>query len=154
MPYTTFNEIVDYVVLPPQYVVEAGQKYVDAQIRLIQGSIDARLKRLWAVPFSPVPDVVKGWIAAIIAPKLLERRQIDPTDLQFQALLADAKLAQEQIDAAASDEDNPYDFPPAENVEQNSPVVGVSQYDPTTWTRVQADRARDERCTRKGTTRG
>jgi hypothetical protein len=151
-----YSLLADMLTIPPQYLAGAGEKYVNTQCMLIQTSIEDRLRAKYLVPFpKPYPVTVQGWIARIIAPKILERRGIDPTDMIYQRLVADAQLAQQEIDTAASSTSNPFDLPTAPSSESRQGVTSYTQHDPATWTRVQADRARTERCSpkRSGTIR-
>lgn len=145
--YTDFTELSLLLTVQPSKMAEAGAEYVNHQVWMVQGMINDMLRHKYFVPYTtpgPVPPRVKFWIARIVTPKVVERTQLDPTDVMYLRFVEDAKLAWEEIKAEAASDVNSLPLPVAAN-NTAAIVTGYSQYDPKTWYRVQGERARDER---------
>ncbi|MGV1035314.1 MAG: hypothetical protein ACOYBP_08905 [Microbacteriaceae bacterium] len=151
--YTDFSELSLLLVVQPVKMGEAGAEFVNHQVWMIQSMINDILGAKYLTPFAPVPSTVKFWIARIISPKIIERIGVDPTEAMYLRFVEDAKLAWEEIRAEASSEDINLPLPPiGETTSTSGLAAGYTQYDPKTWYRVQADRARDERDRGRGGT--
>lgn len=119
--------------------------FVESRLVIETSRINAQLRKRYAVPFAePVPEIVLGWLAALVTPKIYERRGWDPSDAQAQSILADAELARTELQQAADAADGLFDLPllqtsTATGISRGGPL-GYSEASPYTW----IDRQRDE----------
>lgn len=111
--------------------------------------INARLQKRYAVPFaSPVPEIVLGWLTAMVTPKAYQKRGWNPSDAQSKDVLDDLKEALDQLKEAADSEVGLFELPVLEtnlasNVSKGGPL-GYSETSPYVWTDLQACAAREE----------
>lgn len=121
--------------------------FVESRLVIETSRINSQLRKRYAAPFAaPVPEIVLGWLAAIVTPKLYERRGWDPADAQAVALLADAELARTELQQAADSVEGLFDLP----LRQDSTSTGIArggprgyaEASPYEWTDVQRDRVR------------
>lgn len=86
MPYTTYadldNEIVDLLELVPEG--KDADTYVAAKIAIAESEIDGRLGSLYAVPFDPVPSLIK-----VIALELTCYRILRPNHVKEDPAVSD-----------------------------------------------------------------
>jgi hypothetical protein len=93
--------------LPPEDVdlVEGaipGSGYVSNRLAVRSARIDSQLRKRYAVPFeAPVPDVVKGWLAALVDVDVFNRRGRNPQDQTIDQLVAERDTALAEIKEAA-----------------------------------------------------
>jgi hypothetical protein len=129
--------------------VEASKTgYVESLLAEWQSRMDSVLRKRYAVPFvTPVPEVVKGWLARLVTPFVYRRRGVNPSDSQIEDIKEDAKAAWDEIMQAANSETGLYDLPLAEN-QQSSAVVyggplGYAEVSPWRWTEIQREETED-----------
>lgn len=115
----TFTTLTEMPVGDVQSVVDAAPGYIEARIALEQSRMNARLRKRYSVPFNQnggaVPDVVQGWLTAIVTPAVYRKRGVQPaTEDQVKRLdeLADAAIA--EITEAANSQTGLFDLPLAE----------------------------------------
>lgn len=101
--------------------------WVLARLTIESASIDARLRKRYAAPFSaPVSDVVLGWLTAIVTEQAFRKRGIDPNDPQAAEYVADAKRARDEVLEAANSESGLFDLP----LRQDTTESGISKGEP------------------------
>ena len=152
MSYLDLAEYKNYSVLPSVDIddVETIQSgWIDRKLQAISRSVDARLRKRYAVPFSsPYPDAVCDWVARIMDPLLLKKRGVDATDEQFVSIDEDAKAAKEEIKEAANAEEGLFDLPALDTADSSAiskggPLV-YSETSPYVWTDIEEETGRDE----------
>jgi len=150
--YLDLAEYKKYSVLPAVDIsdvetIQAG--WVDRKLRAISRSIDARLRKRYAVPFSyPYPDAICDWVARIMDPQLLKKRGVDATDEQFISIAEDAKAALEEIKEAANAEEGLFDLPVDDTADGSAITKGgplaYSETSPYVWLDVEEETGRAE----------
>lgn len=114
--------------------------------RLIVGTsrINGRMRKRYAAPFqSPVPEIVLGWLVAIVTVEAYQKRGWDPSDAQSKQIVDEAGRAFEELKEAADGDEGLFDLPlrqdtTADGIARGGPL-GYSEQDPYTWTRRQAE---------------
>jgi hypothetical protein len=125
----------------------AWQTFVDSQLVIESSRINARLRKRYLVPFAdPCPEIVAGWLAAVVTPKLYERRGWDPSDAQAQSILADAERVLDEQKEAADSEEGLFDLPLRQDSSTSALGVvggpfGYSENSPYVWSDAQRDAA-------------
>lgn len=120
--------------------------YLEAILRGELANIEGRLRKRYATPFNPTPEIVVAWQSRLATPKAYLARGYSPNDQTMEQLLDDRKLALEEIKEAADAEEGLYDLPlkPDEDttaISKGAPL-GYSESSPYDWTDVQADAIR------------
>jgi hypothetical protein len=121
--------------------------FVTARITVGCSEINSRLRKRYAVPFAlPAPEVICGWLTAIVTPDLYFRRGWDPASEQGLAILAEAARAREEMKEAADSNEGLFDLPTREDltasaITQGTPMV-YSEASPYSWTDVQSETLR------------
>lgn len=158
-PYLTVAEFKARTVMPSVAVDEVeviSPGFVLARLTIESAGIDSRLRKRYAAPFAaPVPDVVLGWLVAVVTEQAYRKRGIDPTDEMAETYLEDAKRARDEILEAANSDEGLFDLP----LRQDTTETGISQGGPYGYSEaspyVQADLQRDagwaEDLNRRGT---
>lgn len=122
--------------------------FVESRLKIETSRINGQLRKRYAAPFEdPVPEVVLGWLAALVVPSLYRKRGWDPSDQQSADVLADAQTARDEIAEAADAEGGKFDLPlradtTATGIARGGPRA-YSEASPYDWLDVQAGR-----CTR------
>jgi hypothetical protein len=122
--------------------------YVAARIELHGSKIDARLAKRYATPFAtPVPPIVLGWVEALVTYDAYKKRGFNPSAMQDQTILDDAKTALEEIKEAADAKDGLFDLPlradlPGQSgIDRGGPIC-YSESSPYEWTDRQREAIR------------
>lgn len=148
----TLDQFKDRTTLPDTYVDEmenARPGWMAAQINLVTAWVNARLCKRYAVPFvDPAPEIVLGWVTALVTMRVWSRRGYDPNSPDMVEVLADLKLAKDEIKEAADSEVGLFELP----LRSDTDVVGVTkggpwsytEASPYVWTSRQACTGRDE----------
>lgn len=107
-------------------------------------SINARLRKRYAVPFSsPVPECVLSWLTDLVTLDAFQLRGFNPSSMQDQLVVEDAKKANEEIKEAAESELGLFDLP----LRQDTTASGITkpapfsyaEASPYAWITVQAE---------------
>ena len=118
--YLDLDGFKELTVLPALFVdeVETAQSgWVDAQLDYWSRWIDSRLRKRYASPFAahdatpPTPLAVQGWLARLVSLRLMLRRGVDSSDLQFEVIHADYLEAKAEIQEAADAVEGLFDLP-------------------------------------------
>lgn len=118
--------------------------FLAKQILIVTSEIYAQLAKRYATPFNPIPEIVVGWGLAKVTVIAYKKRGVDPESSNFKSLLADAELADAQIQKAADAVDGLYELPLLESAATATDAVtkglpqSSAQSDPYSWTDVQA----------------
>lgn len=123
--------------------------WIDAQLEYYSRWIDARLRKRYAVPFPlPAPEAVREWLNRIVTVRAFLRRGVDPTDLQFQAIVADRDDALTDIKEAADSVTGLFELPLLDTGDDSDVTKGgpfaYSEQSPYVWTDLQRTSATDE----------
>jgi hypothetical protein len=151
MAIITYNELADYCELPIEYLAAAGPAFCEAQLRIKEAGIYNRLGPRYDTPFdiATLSDLamatLKGWEAALIAPSVLVRRGVDPTDSISARIYAAAQVADDQIAATQVAAKGAFDLPLRESTKRKAVIVGRSDQNPHTWIERQGALASRER---------
>lgn len=118
--------------------------FVESRLIIETSRINSKLRKRYAAPFeSPVPEIVLGWLAAIVTPSLYKRRGWDPSEAQAEDLKADHDKAIEEITEAANSEDGLFDLPLRQDttddgISKGGPL-GYAEASPYDWMDRQAE---------------
>lgn len=144
--FPAWQELADYCSLQPEWLLAAGQRFVEAQCAIFESKLHDQLRNRYAVPFLHPNATAKGWIAAQVAFEVLRKRGVDPTDVMYGEYRDAAQLARDEITAAANSDTGLFELPLLVSV---TPVArgfrGISDADPAAWKRRQGVRAAEER---------
>lgn len=144
--FPAWQELADYCSLQPEKLLAAGQRFVEAQVRIFESKLHDQLRNRYAVPFKNPNDTVKGWIAVQVTVEVRKKIGVDPNDVMFIEDKEAAKLARDEITAAANSDTGLFELPLLVSV---TPVArgfrGISDADPAAWKRRQGERAQFER---------
>ncbi len=112
--YVSVAEFQARSIVPPELIAWVNNRnatWLDAQLTMISGYLDGRLRKRYVVPLQSVPETVKLWVTSIVTRRLYEFRGVDPTDAQFASIKAEADRAMLEIKEAADAEEGLYDLP-------------------------------------------
>ena len=150
--YLTTTEFALYSTVPVEYLSAldtVAPGWLAQQLETWSRQIDARLSKRYATPFAaPYPEVVKAWLARIVAVRVYLRRGVDATDMQFAEMQADGTRALDEIKEAADSNTGLYDLPlvqgsASSGVSRGGPF-GYSEQSPHVWMDGQARTGRYE----------
>lgn len=131
--YLTIAELKTRTVVPGAFIdsVEAEVPgWVDMSLEQMTHWIDSKLRKRYAAPFTaPYPPMVLAWLAKLVAPEIMLRRGVDPTDRQFEAIAEAAALAKAEITEAADGNGGLYDLP----LNTASSATGISRGSPMSY---------------------
>jgi hypothetical protein len=120
MAYLSLEEFKAIAVIPRLWIeaielVEPG--FTLQQLDYWSDWIDTRLRKRYDVPFgTPVPNMIKGWLARIVTVRVMLRRGVDPTDEQFTELKRDDSDARAELAEAADSDAGLFDLPLREDM--------------------------------------
>lgn len=118
--------------------------FVGSCLKIETSKINARLRKRYETPFAtPYPEIVRGWLVALVTPLLYRRRGVDSSDEQIVAVDAAAKAALDEMKEAADAVDGLFDLPLKQDdtssaISKGGPL-GYSEASPYTWTDVQRE---------------
>jgi phage gp36-like protein len=150
--YLTPAEFALYSTVPVEHtdaLETVAPGWLAQQLETWSRQIDARLSKRYATPFTaPYPEVVKAWLARIVAVRVYLRRGVDATDLQFAEIQADGTRAFDEIKEAADSNVGLYDLPSVQGSTSSGVVrggpFGYSEQSPYVWADGQARAGRSE----------
>lgn len=144
--FPAWQELADYCSLPPEWLLAAGQHFVEVQCEIFESKLHDQLRNRYAVPFTAPNATAKGWIAVQVAFEVLRKRGVDPTDVMYGEYRDAAALARAEISAAADSDTGLFELPLLVSV---TPAArgfrGMSDADPGAWKRRQGARALEQR---------
>lgn len=144
--FPAWQDLADYCALPPEWLLEAGQRFVEAHCEIFESKLHDQLRNRYAVPFAHPNATVKGWIAAQVAFEVLRKRGTDPNDAMYPEYRDAAALARAEITAAADSDTGLFELP---LLVSETPVArgfrGMSDADPAAWKRRQGGLATEQR---------
>lgn len=162
--YLDIDGLKGLLIIPSSYVddaeaLEAG--WVQRQLDHWSRWIDTRLRKRYVSPFAafdadpPTPPAIQGWLARILAVRVMMKCGVSPNDEQFQLVLDDYKEAKEEVTEAADAEKGLFDLP----LIADSDATGVarmetraySEQSPYVGLDAQAETAHNEDGSRGGT---
>ncbi len=151
-PYLTFDDFKALSLMPSEdldAVEQASPGWIAAQLEYWSAQIDSRLRKRYAAPFSsPYPIAVRGWLARIVTIRCYLRRGVDPSDLQFAEIKADADTAVAEIKEASDSVTGLFDLPLREDTTSTGATKGgpfvYSEASPYAWMDAQASTGRSE----------
>lgn len=92
--------------------------WLDNQLGYWARWIDTRLRKRYASPFAAhdaapdsTPTSIQGWLSRIVTVRVMLKRGVDPDDLQYVTIAADAESAMAEVLEAANSEDGWFDIP-------------------------------------------
>jgi hypothetical protein len=142
------QEVIDFrsrSIMPERDVDDLWRRRRGLLEALLQGAladITARLRKRYATPFDPRPDVVVNWQIKIVTPEAYRARGYNPQDPTMEQAEKDRDRSYEQIKEAADSVDGLYDLPLKEDVDVSGITkggpLGYSEASPYAWTDAQA----------------
>lgn len=121
--------------------------FIAQRLEIGTSRINGRLRKRYAAPFaSPVPEIVLGWLDAVVTLEAYIARGWNPSDEQSKQISDAAAQAFADLKEAADSEIGLFDLPlredtTAEGISRGGPL-GYSESDPYTWTDLQREAAR------------
>lgn len=138
-------QLVDGTFMSDGADIASWRLFVEQRLVVRTSEINARLRKRYAVPFEDqrVPEVIRGWLAALVLPDLYEARGWDDSDAFAQSMRENATAAREAMKEAADSDVGLYDLPLAQDdtasaISKGGPL-GYSEQSPYTWSDVQRD---------------
>ncbi len=146
------------------YVETDSPGFVDMRILIRTSYINARLRKRYGnngtnstLPFTaPIPEVVLGWLTALVTLDVLRKRGINPNDPQAEMYKTDFDTAMAEIKEAADSKDGLFDLPTGtpdpedgESSVTTGGPLGYAEASPYAWTNIMARQGRaDDRSNR------
>lgn len=149
-PYLDVNAFKTRTVMSPEDVELLEEKapgFLLSRLKIGTSRITAKLRKRYDAPFaSPVPEVVLGWLTAMVTPDGYRKRGWNPSDEQAAQVEQDRKDALAEIDQAADSVEGLYDLPlradtTATGITRGGPLV-YSEPSPYDWTDRQREAIR------------
>jgi phage gp36-like protein len=114
LQYVGPDNFADMTIAVPEvlsWVNERRPTWLLQQLESVSRYVDSRLRKRYAVPFDPAPEIVKIWVVAIVTLRLYLFRGIAPTDALAQAAKADADRAYLELAEAADAAEGLFELP-------------------------------------------
>ncbi len=95
------------------YVEADSPGFTEARIAIQTDWLHQRLRKRYgkSLPFGvPVPEIVLGWLTALVSLDVMRKRGINPQDPAAEMLAADVLTAKEEIKEAADSKDGLFDL--------------------------------------------
>jgi len=118
--YLDLNGFRDLTIIPTTFVddvEDVSPGWIQITLDYWARWIDSRLRKRYLTPFAafgdtpPTPNGVQGWLARIVTIKVMIKRGVDPSDLQFELIREDYERALSEIQEASNGEDGLFDLP-------------------------------------------
>lgn len=163
--YLTLAEFRAMARLPAEYIdaVElAASGYTGLQLQLETAYIDSILAKRYLTPFLTnglpnAPLVVRRWLVDLVTLQVWLKRGLDATQQDAEIYLESARLAKEELQAAANAQDGLYELPlRADNQNLGTAKPRVHSYHETSpflRARLQRCQGREEERQGRGTRR-
>lgn len=169
VPYLTFASFKVRTLMPAPEVDnldEVNPGFIDARIAIQTSWINGRLRKRYGnngvnatLPFGqgqPVPDVVLGWLTALVTYDAYRARGFNPQDPLGELIRADYDAAKAEVKEAADSKDGLFDLPASTEETDSSVTTGgpqaYSETSPYVWTNIEAavGKAQDAAYTGRG----
>lgn len=145
-------------IMPAEDVTDLQTRYpgyLDSRLTIGTSLINARLQKRYAVPFGTtstpptgVPEIVLGWLTALVTVDAYKKRGWNPSDAQSAEVLADRQEALDQIKEASDSETGLFELPLSESNLTSAATKQVpafySETSPYRWTTLQRQNAEPE----------
>ena len=145
--YLTYQQFRGLAVIPSGFVDDVEKTspgWVDTQLEYWARWLDSRLRKRYATPFAaqdatpPTPATVQGWLARIVTVRVWLKRGVDPDDLQYATIAADADAAFAEVLEAANSDEGWFDLPLRVDANGSAITQGnprsYSEQSPYVWT--------------------
>ena len=163
--YLDIAKFKGLTLIPPGQVDDIEKVtpgWLDNQLGYWARWIDTRLRKRYASPFpahDAVPDStptsVQGWLARIVTVRVMLKRGVDPDDLQYVTIAADAEAAQAEVLEAANSDEGWFDIPLRTSEDGSAISRGnprsYTEQSPYVWTDEQEAVGRNEDSSGRGT---
>lgn len=130
MAYLTFDQWRDRSVArkaEADALNTSAPEFFGAKLAYWTAWIDGRLRKRYAAPFqSPVPEIVLGWLEALVTLDFYLRRGFNPESKQDQLIEKRATDAKAEVLEAANSDTGLFDLP----IRQDSTATGISKGEP------------------------
>jgi hypothetical protein len=142
--YLDINGLKARAIMPSAEIDALGSTYVTSRLTIGCSEINSILRKRYTIPFvAPYPEVICGWLTAIVTPDLYFRRGWDPSSEQGAAILAEAERARVQMREAADSDEGLFELPVREDTAESGITQGgpyaYSEASPYSWIDVQAN---------------
>lgn len=121
--------------------------FLAARLKFHTSRMNVRLRKRYAAPFAdPVPEVVLGWLDALVTVDAYQKLGWNPADEQAKEVIDARTTALAEIKEAADSKDGLFDLPlrqdtTEEGIAMGAPL-GYSEPDAYEWTDAQAEAVR------------
>lgn len=145
--YLDFDGFKGLTTMPEGFVEDVEKVspgWVANQLDYWARWIDARLRKRYATPFAayndtpPTPASIQGWLARIVTVRVWLKRGVDPDDLQYATVAADAEAAIAEVLEAANSDEGWFDIPTRTDADGSAVNRGnpraYSEQSPYVWT--------------------
>lgn len=113
--YIDVDEFKTRTIMPAEdvdYLESSFPGYLASRLQIATSRINARLMKLYAVPFAlPAPAIVIGWLIAIVTVEAYQKRGWNTSDEQSKDIVNDAATAFGEIKEAAESKDGLFELP-------------------------------------------
>lgn len=104
--------------------------FLDSRLAVHTSKINVRLRKRYAVPFAaPVPEIVLGWLVALVTLEAYQKRGWNPGDAQSAQIEAASNDARDELKEAADGDDGLLDLP----LREDTTVTGITQGGPFSY---------------------
>ena len=132
--------------------------FTNARLATHSAKIDTRLRKRYAVPFSPLrvyPEAVLEWLTKIVTFELYLKRGVDPSDQSLALVKADKEQAEAELKEAADAQSGLFDLPVLDVGDSSAVTKGgplcYTETSPYVFTDIQVSAGRREDSNRGGT---
>lgn len=128
--YLDYDGFKNLATIPAEFVDEVEKVapgWVDQQLEHWSRWLDSRLRKRYATPFAaydadpPTPPAIQVWLTRIVTNRVMLRRGVNPSDLQYEIIQQDAIDAKDEVQEAADSEEGLFDLPA--RVDENASAI-------------------------------
>lgn len=159
MAYLDLDKFKLLGVMPDEHVDQLETRwpgFLVAQFTAYSAWIDSRLRKRYKAPFSePCTEVIKLWLAQIVTATAYTRRGWDPSGVDVEAIVDDAKAAKVEVLEAANGENGLFELALTDTTDSSgvtkAATRGYSEAGPYVGFSKQAQAGREEDANGDGT---